>query len=64
MKATKELRVGATVRVPWGLEGPVEGKVLEVWGEPPSHVRVQLLLEGDDEQPVVVLLSPSTLTAA
>ena len=25
-----QLRVGATVRVPWGLEGDVEGKVVEV----------------------------------
>ncbi|HWH32641.1 MAG TPA: hypothetical protein VNU01_08215 [Egibacteraceae bacterium] len=58
-----ELRVGATVRVPWGIEGDVKGKILEIWGEPPAHVRVELLLEGDDE-PLVLLLAASTLSAA
>ena len=56
-----DLRVGATVRVPWGLEDEVEGQIVEVWGDPPAHVRVRLLLEGDEE-PVVVLLPPSALT--
>lgn len=64
MATSNELKVGATVRVPWGLKDAVEGRIVEVWGDPPAHVRVQLLLEGDDEQPVVVLLSPSALTAA
>ena len=59
-----ELRVGATVRVPWGLEGDVEGRILELWGEPPVHVRVQLMLDGDDDEPIVLLLAASTLTAA
>lgn len=60
-----QLQVGATVRVPWGLEGDVEGKIVEVWGDPPAHVRVELHLEGDDDaEPVVLLLSPSVLTAA
>ena len=61
----QQLRVGATVRVPWGLESDVKGKVIEVWGDPPVHVRVQLLLEGDDDsEPVVLLLSPTALEAA
>ena len=61
----EQLRVGATVRVPWGLEGEVEGTIVEVWGDPPVHVRVELRLEGDDEaEPVVLLLAPSALTAA
>jgi hypothetical protein len=62
-RMANELRVGATVQVPWGLKGDVEGKIVEVWGDPPAHVRVQLLLEGDEE-PVVLLLAPSMLTAA
>jgi hypothetical protein len=62
---TQQLRVGATVRVPWGLEGDVKAKIVEVWGDPPAHVRVQLLLDADDDsEPVVLLLSPSDLEAA
>lgn len=61
----KQLTVGSTVRVPWGLEDDVEGTVVEVWGDPPVHVRVQLNLpDDDDSEPVVLLLSPSVLTAA
>jgi hypothetical protein len=62
---SKQLRVGATVRIPWGLEADVEGKIIEVWGDPPVHVRVQLLLDSDDDsEPVVLLLSPGALEAA
>jgi len=62
----QKLKVGDTVYVPWGLEEPVEGTVVELWGEPPTQVRVQLHLgDGDDQdEPVVLLLSPSVLTAA
>jgi hypothetical protein len=41
--------------VPWGLEDPVQGRVVEVWGDPPSQVRVQLFVDDEDEQPVVLL---------
>lgn len=59
------LQVGTKVRVPWGLEDPVEGEVVEVWGDPPTHIRVQLRLDpGDDSDPVVILLSPKDLEAA
>jgi primosomal protein N' len=62
---TTQLTVGSTVRVPWGLHGEVEGTIVELWGDPPMHVRVELHLEGeDDAEPVVVLLTPSALTAA
>ena len=63
---SKQLIVGSTVRVPWGLEADVEGMVVEVWGDPPAHVRVQLHLPeaDDDADPVVLLLAPSALTAA
>lgn len=60
---SKQLSEGDRVIVPWGLE-EIEGTVIEVWGNPPAHVRVQLhLRSGSDEEPIV-LLSPSVLTAA
>ena len=50
--------------MPWGLDD-LEGKIVEVWGDPPAHVRVRLHLEGDDgTEPVVLLLAPSALTPA
>lgn len=61
----QELYVGKKVSVPWGLERNVTGKIVEVWGDPPVHVRVQLMLDSDeDAEPVVLLLSPSALNAA
>ena len=64
-KKTKQFAVGSAVRVPWGLDGDVEGTVVEVWGDPPGHVRVQLRLPADDDaEPVVLLLASSALTAA
>jgi hypothetical protein len=45
----------------------VKTTVVEVWGDPPVHVRVRLWLEDADEseEPVVILLiSPSVLEAA
>ena len=65
-KKPKQLTVGSTVRVPWGVDGEVEATVVEVWGDPPAHVRVQLHLpeEEADAEPVVILLAPSALTAA
>lgn len=59
------IRVGATVRVPWGFDRDVEGTVVEVWGDPPTQVRVRLHMEDDDEAgPVVLLLPPTAVTAA
>ena len=59
------LHVGANVLVPWGLEGDVKGKVIEVWGDPPAHVRVQLFLASDDDaEPLILLLSTSAVRAA
>lgn len=62
----EQLKVGDRVYVPWGLANPVAGIVVELWGEPPTQVRVQLHLDDGDDQdePVVLLLSPSLLTAA
>ncbi len=49
-----------------GLEEPKKARVVEVWGDPPVHVRVQLEPEGGDDldEPVVILVSPSVLNAA
>lgn len=60
------LRVGTRVRVPWGLDNDVEGTVVEVWGDPPTQVRVQLDIASDDDapEPIVILLSPAMLSAA
>lgn len=51
----RHVKVGDVVRVPWGLEEPVPARVIEIWGDPPSQVRVQLLLDEEDEQPVLLL---------
>jgi len=59
-----KFRVGTTVRVPWGLNSDLEGEIIEIWGDPPTHVRVRLLLDGNEDEPLVLLLSPSALTAA
>ncbi len=54
--------VGQKVKVPWGVD-EVDATVVEVWGDPPVHVRVQLHLNGDEPEPII-LLSPTVLTAA
>lgn len=63
--AEHALKIGDRVEVPWGRDRNVPATVVEVWGDPPTQVRVQLelTLEEDDE-PVVLLLSPSVMTAA
>lgn len=62
----KQLKVGDTVLVPWGLGDPVKATVVEVWGDPPVHVRVQLRPEDADEseEPTIILISPSVVQAA
>lgn len=56
-----ELSVGDAVSVPWGLDEPVDGVVVEVWGTPAHHVRVQI--DGDDDESgAVILVSPSIVT--
>lgn len=52
----KSLNVGDRVVVLWGLDD-VSGRVVEVWGDPVSHVRVELDL-GEGEEPEVLLLNP------
>ncbi|HYI60212.1 MAG TPA: hypothetical protein VEW93_00235 [Acidimicrobiales bacterium] len=61
---TAQFKPGDRVIVPWGLDGEVLGTVVEVWGDPPAHVRVQLDAEGDADEPVILLLAPSAVAAA
>ncbi len=51
--------------VAWGLDRDVQGQIIELWGDPPAHGRVQLHFEEDDAdaEPVVLLLTPSGVTA-
>jgi hypothetical protein len=59
------LRIGDRVEAPWGIDRDVPGTVVEVWGDPPTQVRVRLELDlEEDDETVVLLLSPSTVTAA
>jgi hypothetical protein len=51
----RHVKVDDVVLVPWRLEEPVHACVVEVWGDPPSQVRVQLLLDEDDERPVLLV---------
>lgn len=62
----EQIKVGDTVLVPWGLGDPVKAKVVELWGDPPTHVRVQLEPEDADEseEPTIILISPNQLSAA
>lgn len=62
MDMAQQFHIGQTVRIPWGVADEVEGTVVEVWGDPVQHVRVAVRL--DDEEQAVLLLAPSSLTAA
>ncbi len=63
--AEQVFKVGDRVEVPWGRKQSVPGTVIEVWGDPPSQVRVLLdLAAEEDDEPVVLLLSPSMMSAA
>ena len=59
----RHVKVGDMVLVPWGLEECVHARVVEIWGDPPSQVRVQLL-EEDDERPVLLLPEEIPTSAA
>ena len=59
------LKIGDRAEVRGGPDRNVPGTVVEVWGDPPTQVRVQLELDlEEDDEPVVLLLSPSVMTAA
>lgn len=61
---TTVLKPGVWVVVPWGLDEPRRGKILEVWGDPPTQIRVELEPLADDEEAAVLLLSPSVVEPA
>lgn len=60
--SSNNLEVGDRVTVPWGVD-EVTGRVVEVWGDPPAHVRVELDL-GEGEEPEVLLLNPNVVHRA
>lgn len=59
---SKILKVGDRATVPWGPE-ELDGRVVAVWGEPATHVRVELDL-GEGEEPEVLLLNPGIVRRA
>lgn len=60
-----QFKPGDKVVVPWGLDGEVPGTVIEVWGDPPAHIRVQLDVDAAEaDDPAVLLLAPSMVQAA
>ena len=65
MAVAQNLKPGDTVSVDWGLEGTVTGTIVEVWGDPPTQVRVRIDLDESDPdiEPQVLLLPPSTVSA-
>jgi hypothetical protein len=64
MKTTSVLKPGQWVVVPWGLEAPRRGKILEVWGDPPTQIRVELEPLAKDDEAAVLLLSPRAVEPA
>jgi len=58
--ARSTLRVGDRVLVPWGAS-QLEARIIEIWGDPPAHVRVSLQIEDGDE-PEYLLLNPAIIT--
>lgn len=64
-QTSASLRVGDAVFVPWGLDAPKRARVVEVWGDPPAHVRIELETSEDEaDEPVVILISPGVLSLA
>lgn len=63
---TDQFKVGDTILVPWGLGHPVTATIVEIWGDPAEHLRVQLHFEDSDEDddPSVILISPGSVLSA
>jgi hypothetical protein len=59
VKTKVVLKPGAWVVVPWGLDEPRRARIIDVWGDPPTQIRVELEPLADDEDPAVLLLSPN-----
>lgn len=58
---TPPLKVGDRVSVHWGLDADKHGVIVDVWGDPPSNIRVEVQV-GEGEEPELLLLSPSAVT--
>jgi hypothetical protein len=61
------VQVGDRVRVPWGYSDFVDGRVTQIWGDPPTHIRVLLDFGTfDDGSPDLqeLLLSPDVIEPA
>lgn len=57
-------KIGDEVDVPWGVDRYLKATVIDVWDTPEAHVKVRIDVDEDPEEPVVLLLSSSTLSAA
>lgn len=66
MSGKRKVKVGDTVFVPWGHNKSLPARVLEIWGDPASHIRVMLMdMDMDeDEDPFILLLPSSWLATA
>lgn len=64
--ASKRIRVGSRVKVPWGYSQHRTGRVAEVWGDPakPSHIRVEFDPIGDEVVGPLLLLPPEIISPA
>ena len=65
MSTGPKLRLGLRVLVPWGVDTPRSGTIVDVWGDPdmPSQIRVELDAI-DDTEGAVLLLSPRVVAPA
>lgn len=64
---TNQFKVGDAVLVPRGLGGPMRATIVEVWGDPAEHLRVQLHFEdaaAEDETSVILISREDVLSAA
>lgn len=48
-------KVGNKVLIPWGPVEEIPGTIVEVWGDPATHVRVAFEFDGELQ---ILLLSP------
>jgi hypothetical protein len=62
VKGERRFEVGDPVLVPWGRAEPLNGQIIEVWGDPDDHVRVRVRFEW--EEPMYFLVPSSWLLPA
>ena len=61
-----QLKPGMRVKVPSGFQEDRDGIVVEIWGDPasPTQVRVELPPYKDEDESVVLLLTPTVVRPA